>query len=131
MNSDIRGVTRTAGAMLVLAAAIACSPVEVAEADVRVQAADNGLSILNGRGASIYYFAIDRQAAAVALMLWAPCIDPETCDRVDPRASRQVASVDVLGWGASDEVILYWWHLVPAGAGRFRPDSIRSLIVPL
>ena len=125
------GIVRGVMAVVLLAAAGACSPVDVGEDDIRVQSEDDGLSIRNGRDASIFYFAIDRHTAAVILMLWAPCVDPETCDRVDARATRQVAAEDVMGWGASDEVILYWWHLVPAGAGRFRPDSIRSLIVPL
>jgi hypothetical protein len=130
MRIDVRGIS-LAFAMPLLLNAAACSPTDVEQDDIRVESESDGLSIRNERSSRIYYFAIDRHTAAVTLMLWAPCIDPETCDRVDPRRSRMVPSADVFGWGNSDEVIVYWWHLVPAGGGRYRPDEIRSIIVPL
>lgn len=72
----------------------------------------------------IYYFAIEQ--GTLALTLWGPCDDPDTCDAVAPGGRREIPYESITGYSAEAEVILvYWWHLVPRSGGGFEPDSIR------
>jgi hypothetical protein len=117
---------------LVLALTIAllgaCSePAGLSRSDrVGLRVTQLGVEIDNQRAATIHYFLADRATAAV--ILWGACEEPRTCPGVAPGRRAAVSRQDIIGWGASDEVILYWWHLVPRGDGRFRVDSVRYVI---
>jgi hypothetical protein len=103
-----------------------CSdPAGVRQDGVEVQIDETGLTIHNGRSDSIYIFASEGKTATV--ILWAPCSDPPRCEGIGAGTTRQVDKERVAGWGQSNEVILWWWHLVPASEGGFRPDSVRAM----
>lgn len=88
-----------------------------------------GLLASNHTAADIYFTAFEREI--VALIEWVPCSDPATCrPRLTPAADTTIPYASIYGWGpASREVVCYWWHSVPNGAGGYRPDSIRGLVV--
>ena len=87
----------------------------------------SAVELHNGRSAAIYFFIVDRQEAA--LINWAPCGDPQHCPRVAANRTVVVPGSEVFGWDTSDQVIVYWWHLIPAGDRRYEPDTIRALVV--
>lgn len=116
--------------LLAATAGLACADIAGVEGDgVRATAHADGLIVQNLRSETIYYFAIDRETAA--LTLWGACEDPLTCRGIAARSERPVPASEIMGWPESGEVILYWWELEPKGGGRFRPDEIRSLVIPL
>jgi hypothetical protein len=120
---------RSASAVLLLCAAAmgACSdPTTFGSAGVEVRIDAAGIEILNQRNRNIHHFAVDRNTAA--LIQWAACDQPSQCPGLAPGERKRVPSADVYGWGASDEVIVYWWHLLPRTEGGFRVDSIRHII---
>jgi hypothetical protein len=93
---------------------------------VGLRVTTGGVEIENQRSATIHYFLTDR--ATAARILWGACKDPTDCPAVPSGVRLSVSRDQIYGWGESDEVILYWWHLVPRGDGRFRVDSIRHVI---
>lgn len=116
--------------LAVAAATLACADITGVESDgVRATARADGVVVQNRRAETIYYFAIDRMTAA--LTLWGACEDPLTCRAIAARSERLVPASEIMGWPESGEVILYWWELEPKAGGGFRPDEIRSLVVPL
>jgi hypothetical protein len=120
---------RGTSAVLLLCAGLlaACSePMTHGSAGVGVRTDAAGIEILNQRNRTIYYFAADRQTAA--LILWGACDRPADCPRVEPNERRRVPASEIQGWGTSDEVIVYWWHLLPQGDDEFRVDSIRHIV---
>ena len=111
-----------------LIALVACSnpsgPVEIAATP------QQSIRLVNGTSASIYYFAIECDAAALAN--WAPCTDLATCRGIEPgRAGMIPFSEIALYTPAAEAALVYWWHLTPAGGGAFVPDSIRAVRVTL
>jgi len=87
------------------------------------------LELTNVSPATVYYFAIESGLAIRAN--WAPCADPEKCPGIPAFSSRRLAYADIGGYSATaTRVVVYWWHLVPSGAG-FKPDSIRGTVVDL
>ena len=122
--------------LLLLAAALAslsCSdatgPVQTDL--VRVTVLPDALEIVNVSGLPVYYFAAERNS--LALMLWGPCTDPETCEGIPAGASKVVPYAEIAGYAAgAEEAVVYHWHLVRiGGATGFKPDSIRSTVVRL
>jgi hypothetical protein len=112
-------------------AAAACdSPndVVVENDGVQVTLDQAGLIVRNDRTTTIYTFAVDRETATV--ITWAPCSDPNICGGVRSGQRVRVPADRISGWVGSDEILLYWWHLVPRTGGGFAPESIRSIIVP-
>ena len=106
----------------------ACSdpsgPVEI------VTTPQQALRIDNRTAAPIYYFAVELNAAA--LINWAPCRDPGTCDGIQPGHSRQVPFSEIGFYSPSaQDALVYWWHLIPAGGGTFVPDTLRVVQVAL
>jgi hypothetical protein len=110
-----------------LVSAIACnSPT----GPLGVSAALSSLQLQNGSATPIYYFAVERTSAA--LIDWAACTDAPTCPAVPAHARRMVPYDQIAGYVPGErEAIVYWWHLEPLGAGQFRADSIRAVVVAL
>ncbi len=103
------------------------SPTEPVAGRVEVRLADAGMVATNHRPADIYFFLIERETAAV--VDWMPCTEPAACPRIAANATLTVPYDSIFGWkGDSHEVLFYWWHLVPAAGGAYRPDSIRSVV---
>jgi hypothetical protein len=110
-------------------------PTGVAESEgVRVEARSFGLVIQNRSDSGIHYFALDQESAARTTWVgcgWHPVTDPdqECGPGLRPGEKQDVAAAGIPGWGTSEKVVVYWWHLVPAPGGGFVQDSIRALVV--
>lgn len=86
--------------------------------------------IANGREAPIFFFVVEREAAAV--INWGPCTDPETCPRVDPGEIGVLEVTAIAGFRPNaEEAILYWWHLIPTEGDEFAADEIRNAVFDL
>lgn len=85
--------------------------------------------ITNRSRRPVFTFVVGRRAAA--LILWAPCVGAPGCGHVEPGGTRTEPYPGQEQGEAEQEAIVHWWHAVPDGHGGLRPDSIRSLIVPL
>jgi hypothetical protein len=94
--------------------------------NVVLRVMNTGVEIQNDRTRPIHYFLTERSTAA--RILWGPCDDPRDCTTVAAGARVGVSGHDIIGWGESEEVILYWWHLIPRGDGKFRVDSVRHVV---
>jgi hypothetical protein len=123
------GRNTLAAVMLAVLSIPSCDdPAGVIQDRVEVVARLDALSIRNGRDATIYYFAIDRELAAV--VDWIPCTDPETCPLIRPGDVEVVRYDDMPGQARSGEVVLFWWHLVERESG-WTHDQMHSLLVRL
>ena len=61
-----------------------------------------------------------------------PCIDPTSCTNVERRDTRRIAFANIPGVNsATTEIAVIHWRLVPATPNGFRPDSVRTTIVPV
>lgn len=108
----------------------ACELLTLPSAEIRAWGEPGAIVISNPGERPIYYFAIEQGTAA--LTLWGPCSDPARCDGVAPGARVELALESVPGYTREAETVLvYWWHLVPADGGGFRPDEIRVAEVRL
>ena len=124
-----RVAKRTLSVMACAFAAGACAdPTSEGSAKVQADFAAQHLIASNQGARPVFYFAVDRIAAAT--ILWAPCVDPDSCPRIDPRHVETIPLENIAFWEtASTEALFYWWHLVPTHGGAFQPDSIRSIVV--
>ena len=114
---------------LVLATTACGEPagVVVTSDDVEVRLDEAGLIVRNNRATTIYTFAIDREASTVTD--WAPCIDPGRCGGIKAGERVRVPADRISGWVGSQEIVLYWWHLVPKTGGGYEVDSLRQISV--
>lgn len=87
--------------------------------------------LLHNRGAEpVYYFAVGRNLAA--RINWATCRDPVTRPAVNPSEVERIPLRQIaFDERGEDELLVYCWHLVPAGEGVFEPHYIPGLLVPL
>ena len=111
-------------------AATACSDpndVTVESEDVQVTLDQAGLIVKNNRSSTIFTFAIDRETATVTT--WGPCVDPDRCGGIGSGSRVRVPADRISGWLGSQEIVLYWWHLVPKTGGGFEPDALRQISV--
>ena len=122
--------TRMILALALLAGSAACELLTGPGDRLDAHDAPPNVVLVNGGDRSIYYFAIEQNAAAVTL--WGPCEDPDTCDAVEAGQRREIPYSSIAGYTPdADVVLVYWWHLVPAADGGFRPDTVRVEEVPL
>jgi hypothetical protein len=111
---------------------VACSEVVSVESDLLVaRAVDSRLELTNTTSTRVFYFAADRNGLAV--LDWAPCVDPAVCDAVAPLSTRNIALEDVALYNPGvSEIAVYHWRLVAVpGEGGYVPDSIRMVVVPV
>ncbi|HEU0302517.1 MAG TPA: hypothetical protein VFR37_23865 [Longimicrobium sp.] len=97
--------------------------------DVSIDAPQS-LRLDNASSRAIYYFVIERNAAALAN--WAPCSRPDLpCPRVEAHSATQVPFGQIAGYEpGAREAIVYWWHLVERDGG-WAVDHVRSVVVEL
>jgi hypothetical protein len=121
----MRPGSTTVSALAVLA--LGCtSPTDPFQVTARV----GSLRLANATEKAVYYVLIESETATLVDLL--PCTTPSTCLHVEPRAAKTVPYPEIMGYEPGDpEAILYWWHLQPAPAGGFQPDSIRARRVRL
>lgn len=118
-----------AGIMLAILLAASCDdPAGVIQDKVEVIARLDAMSIRNGRDATIYYFAIDRELAAT--VDWVPCTNPNTCPGIRPGDTEVVRYTDLMGKARSGEIVVFWWHVVQRDGG-WTHDQMHSLLVRL
>ena len=105
------------------------APEPAGSAQVTVDRTADGLRLGNATDRPIAYTVFERGYLA----LFAPCLDPGPgCLRLAPGASAVVPYAEIGGYSpGAREAIVYWWHLVPDGAGGYRAEEIHSVISPL
>jgi hypothetical protein len=110
---------------------VACSnPTGTLEGRLAVQAVPPVLQLTNQSLAPVYSFAVERGTAAA--INWAPCTDRARCAGLAPGATTALPYTQIDFYtAAAREAIVYWWHLIPASGGGFRPDSIQGVVVVL
>lgn len=105
----------------------ACSdPAGVSSDGVRAEVTSTSVVITNSREAPISYIVLDR--ATAARTLWEPCAWVG-CPLVDSGDRVSLPLAEFLAHRESNELIVYWWHIVPSSNGDYRADSIRNLVV--
>jgi hypothetical protein len=92
---------------------------------VRVQADRLNVTIYNGRAYGIHYFIFDWELMAVVEPCWSG--DPALCPHLWAGATLTVPRSEVFVSEASEYGLLQWWHMLPAGDGGPRMDSLRSM----
>jgi hypothetical protein len=113
--------------LVAMLAVAACSELVPPTVDGVMLQADAGGALLTNLGADrVHYFVVD--ASYAARVNWAPCAEPQ-CAGVAGGETARVDAADVLGWGESDELLAFWWRLVPAPAGGFAADVIRAVSI--
>ncbi len=116
--------------LLAVASAIAfgcANPIAPDAQSVGVHLGAAGVVLTNRTDADVFYMVVEREMAV--LIDWIGCTDPgSACPRVAPSSSTVVPYDQVFGWPGSGQVIVYWWHLVPASGGGFRQDSMRAVV---
>src|SRR5215207_1926102 len=124
--------TRLLAPLLLIAAACSGSsspPDPGPSAQVAVAPVAGGLRLRNDTDQPIAYTVFERGVLA----RFAPCLDPGPgCVRLAPGASAVVPYAEMGGYhpGAT-KAIVYWWHVVPDGAGSYRAGEIRSVVASL
>ena len=93
---------------------------------VSVTASSEVVVIENDRPAKIVHFVVD--AATAALIDWIPCV-AEDCPGIMPGERLRIPTDDIVGFGESDQVIVYWWHVYIASTGEAYGGEIRAVIV--
>ena len=96
------------------------------------------VSALSTRSGILLTNRTDSAAAFAAmnsglLAMIAPCIDPgPACLRLRAGGSLLVPYSEVMGYRTDlREVTVYWWHVVPATAGGYQIDEVRTIKVPI
>ena len=109
----------------------ACSDPFGVETDIlSAKVVSERLLLTNSTNDPVYYFAADRDILAV--LNWAICVQPGQCNAVPRESTRSIALNDVIGGGASGEIVVYHWRLTPGQSPTgYVADSLRSLIVPV
>jgi hypothetical protein len=108
----------------------ACSDTTSPRSDLlRINVLPDALELVNTSQQPVYVFAAERNS--LALLDWAPCQDPTTCEGIAVGGSLVLPFDEITGYGpGAEEAVVYHWHLIPDGAA-FKPDSIRSTVVEL
>ena len=126
---DRYAMTRPSLALLALSLACA-NPAGPIGGRLTVRAAPPVLELTNQGAAPIYFFTIERGAAAYTD--WAPCTDASRCAGITMGQTASVPYTQIAGYApGAREAIVYWWHLVASGPSPSRPDSIRAVVVAL
>lgn len=117
------------GAALIFTAACGTAT-GLIEGRLTVQAAPPVLQLTNQSPAPVYWFAVER--GATAKISWAPCTDPARCAGLAPGTTTALPYPQISFYTpAAREAVVFWWHLIAATGGGFRPDSIRGVLVAL
>ncbi len=126
----VRRAARTFRGAAVFALLSACARPTAPGGTLMVLASPPNLVMTNQTATPIYSFIVDQRT--LALVDWAPCLDPATCDPLAAGTTKTVPYDSILGYSAQTEsVVVYWWHLVPNRGTGFRPDSLRAQVVGL
>ncbi len=118
-------MTRTVLGLVILV--VACSS---PTGPLQITPRSGSLHLANTTDRPVFYTLIESETAT--RVDWAPCANPFTCPSVAPHQQSAAPYVEIMGYEAGDrEAIVYWWHLEPAPADGYQPDSIRAKRVRL
>ena len=119
----LRAVPMIAASVLV----VACeSSTAVSDGVLTVSHTVGVLHLRNGSPTPIYYFALERETAA--LVDWIPLVGPGSTS-IPARGEVALLYSTIFGYKAgAKEALVYWWRAVPDGAGGYRADSVRFLV---
>jgi hypothetical protein len=108
-----------------------CSDATAPKSDLlRISVQPEAVELMNDSPQPVYVFVVERNS--LALVDWAPCSDPSNCDGIAVGGTKVIPYDDITGYApGAAEAVVHHWHLVPDGAGGFRPDSIRSTVIGL
>lgn len=96
---------------------------------VAAVASQGRILITNGTKQPVFTMAVGRQS--LALINWAPCVDPVRCPPIEPGGTREVPYPGG-GIGPEErEAVVYWWHARQDPGDGVSPDAIRTIIVDL
>ena len=124
-------LSRPAGALIVMLLATACAQHPVDDFNQVMVHVDGAEFVLeNQTSRTVYYFAVDRELAA--LVDWAPCPDPAHCEGVPVGGQRRLSSAEVHGMTPETRaVVFYTWHLIPLVGGGYHVRMQDELVVGL
>ena len=124
-------MVRALSVLAAFAAITACSSPASPSSDLIVAKAEShALDLKNMSDETVYFFVAER--GALALLDFAICNEPSTCDSVAPGARRRIPYSGVVGYSAgSEQAVVFHWRLIAKGGGRYEHDAIRTLIVQL
>jgi hypothetical protein len=103
----------------------AMPPAGTAPPGLTVTGSATGILLSNSDTVPIYFAVYN--VALLPRIEWAPCTEPRRCDVVAPGTQRMVAMRGM----PSDSAVVFWWRLIPSSHGLLRPDSVRSVAVPM
>ena len=124
-QGNVRGILLGLACAILLAACDDSTGVELGGVEATV--VSEGLRLENQRSRTIYYFVADQ--SLLPLLDWAPCRNPDLCDGVESDERVIVPKADIIGWGESDVLVVYWWELDRQGNGEYEIDEIRTMKV--
>ena len=121
----------TRPSLALLALWLACAnPAGPIGGRLTVRAAPPVLELTNQGATPIYFFTVERGAAAYTD--WAPCTDASRCAGITMGQTASVPYTQIAGYApGAREAIVYWWHLIARDQSTLRPDSIRAVVVTL
>jgi hypothetical protein len=94
----------------------------------RLHATADGTDVVlrNLTDRTVYTFVVD--ASRLALINWAPCSDPRSCEGIAPGTEERVSYESLAApWGEPvEEVAIFAWHLIPRRDGSHEVRWIRS-----
>jgi hypothetical protein len=92
-----------------LVVALGCSGTTEPSGAVSARAVPAGIQATNGTTRTIFYTAVEREAAA--LYDYYPCTDPTACAHISAGATVTVPWSQVVSFDpARHEYLLYWWQ---------------------
>lgn len=131
--SHMKHVTRLGRTVIVLALAsitgcdLLTAPADSGAVEIAVQ--DGQLALVNHTTAPTF-IQVESQRTAASVD-WVPCVDALHCSPLAAGATRLVPVPSNPDGSPAQAVIVNWWHVVDWPVDALRPDSVRSVVIPL
>lgn len=103
------------------------TPTSIIAGSVTAKRSSSGILLANGTERAVGYAVWNPSY----LGLFTPCSDPApTCLRLKQGESVTVPFSDIVGGGTSStEVVVYWWHVLPDGAGVYQAGVVGRISI--
>jgi hypothetical protein len=83
------------------------------------------LVVQNETGTRVHRFIVGQNLLPVIDWI-ADCTD---ANAIEAGKDEHFAYGNILGYRSGTNIVVFWWHPVPAEGGGLRPDSIRTIFV--
>jgi hypothetical protein len=122
--------TRRLPALLVaLSLVAACTdPTGTDAAPLAITTTDTEIRVANRGTRPVHVFVVDRER--LALILWAPCVDPVPCPALAPGAVDTTRFDGTNGLARGREAVVTWWYARSTPRG-LEPDDLHEIVVRL